>query len=171
MQRGTGPSCSQASTLPQNQETTHPPCSQATLPHLLCFPPGSICHSSSYPRAGVGMWGDTGQVVPASLVTATRESHLPISLAGKSVSLPLLEGTRKEFLTQVYRTDTSQSTTLKPCHQVWTLSSTHIQQSMFFTYQNSHIELVLLPHTSSALALQKLGMPTHKSWKMAKFPP
>lgn len=117
------------------------------------------------------MRGDTGPVVPASLVTATRESHLPISLAEKSISLPQLEGTREKLLIQVYRTDTSQSTTLKLHHQVWTLSSTHIQQSMFFASQNSHTEPVLLPHASSALALQKLGMPTHTSWKMNKFPP
>lgn len=116
------------------------------------------------------MWGDKGQVVPASLLTATRESHFSL---WKSDSLPLLEGTRKEFLTQVYKIDTSLSTTLKFHQQVQTLSSiymqhTHTQWSTVFIYQSSPI--FLLP-TSSALPLQLLGMPTHKSWKTDKLLP
>lgn len=102
------------------------------------------------------MWGDKGQVVPASLLTATRESHFSL---WKSNSLPLLESIRKEFLTQVYRTDTFPSATLK-----FSLSGSdtikHLYAAHSYTLVNS-VHQSKFPHSThfSSLHLFCLAPP------------
>lgn len=107
------------------------------------------------------MRGDKGQVVPASLLTATRESHFSL---WKSNSLPLLESTRKEFLTQVSRTHISPSATLKSspsgsdtikhlyaAHSYTVVISVHLSKFPYSTHFSSpHLFCLAPPEAGNA---------------------
>lgn len=107
------------------------------------------------------MWEDKGQVVPASLLTATRESRFSL---WKSNPLPLLEGTRKEFLTQVYRTDNSPRTTLKfspsgsdtikhlyAAHSYTVINSVHLSKFLHSNHSSSpHLFCLASPEAGNA---------------------